>query len=145
MALNRGTPEGNVLVEIDGIDDFSATRVSGGVERNSVLSIGEGNSPYQHKVRNTSEVDDLTIEVSIGRYENAMEQLRAWRRDVRDGINVVRRNARRIIMDETGRTPLNTITYADCLIVSISPNDQSARGDAAATVTIVLAVERVED
>jgi hypothetical protein len=144
MARDRGTPEGNFLIEIDGIGDFRAMSVSGGVESNSVVAIGEGNSPYEHKVRNTSTVADLTIEVAIGRYENAMSQLRQWRRDVRDGI-VVRRNVRRIIFDETGRTPLNTIEYLDCLILSISPTDQTARGDSSARVTIVLAVERVED
>jgi phage tail-like protein len=144
MALERGTPEGNFVVEIDGIGEFRAMRVAGGVETNNFARIGEGNSPFELKVRNTTSVDDLTIEVAMGRYESAMDQLRQWRRDVRDGV-VTRRNVRRVIFDETGRTPVNTIQYLNCLPASVSPADQAARGDNGAMVTIVLTVESVED
>lgn len=146
MARNRGTAEGLFSVEIDGIEDFRALTVSGGVETTESIGIPDGGgSNREHKVRGNTTVDDLTMEVAAGLYETSLNQLRQDRRDARDGVGVTRRNVRVIQFDETGREPLHTIEYLDCWVKSISPTDRNARGDGSARVTIVMAVESVED
>lgn len=102
MPQRRGTPEGNYEIEIDGIDVFRALTVSGGNEDTAAIGIPDGgNSNREHKVVGSVTVEDLTIEVAAGMWENALDQIRQWRRDVRER-SVSRRTIRRVLFDESG-------------------------------------------
>jgi phage tail-like protein len=145
MARDRGTGVGLFLVEIDGIPEFRALSVTGGVETTAPTAIPNGGGTNsEHKVRGNTTVEELTITVAAGMFEPALRAIRAWRRDCRNG-SMLRRNVRRVQLDETGRTPISTIQYLDCWPTSVSPTDNTARGDEPASWTIVLAVDAVED
>lgn len=140
----RGTPEGNYVIEIDGIPPFRATSVTGGAESETAVAIPDGQFEREHKVAGNITVEDLTIEIAAGPYEEAVAALKEWRRGWKTRTNMVRRNVRRIRYTEDSRTELDKFEYLDCFPLQFSPVDSTARGDGFARSSLVLSCDDVE-
>lgn len=143
MAQARGVREGNFLVEIDGIDDFRATKLSGGVEKQAPVQISYGNDRRKENVPGNVDPEDVTITIASGRNDNAIRQLFRWHDDYKDNIDVEPRSARYVVFDSTGSTPLETYELQDCVPISIGPDNRSADGTGASLVTMVIKPYRV--
>lgn len=143
MAQPRGIAENRFGVEIDGISDFRASKVSGGGEKQTTVGISFGNDPYKQHVRGSVEPEDVSVTMASGRYDQALRELHQWFGDYYDGINAEPRSARYIVYDELGSTPVETYELQDCVPVSITPDNRGADGNGAAMVTVIIKPRRV--
>jgi phage tail-like protein len=143
MAAKRGAREGNYLVEIDGIPEFRATKITGGGEKHTPATLKVGNDVYQQNLRGNVEPDDMAITIPSGVYDSALRAIGKWAGNYFDGVaGAEPKNVRYIIYDESGRTPLETWEARNCVPIGYSPDDRSAEGTGAATATLTLKPEK---
>lgn len=140
---SRTISENRFSVEIDGIPAFKATKVNGGGEKHNAVKVQVGNDPYAKLGRGSVEPEEVTITIPSGLYDNAIRALQSWCDLYYDGQNTAPKNGRWITYDDTGRTPVETWEFRDCVPVSLKPDDKSADGSNSATVTLTVQPEKV--
>jgi phage tail-like protein len=139
---NRGANEGNFLVEIEGIASVRAMNVRGGKITQTPTLTPEGNRGNPHVGGGNYEVDDITIKQATALNQMGIEFF-GWLYGYIKRINFERRTVRVIELDEDGATPIHVWEYTNCVPVSIEPDDRSARGQNAASFTIVIKPEDI--
>ena len=139
----RTVSENRFAVEIDGIPEFRATKITGGGEKHEALKTRVANNPYPLIGRGNFEAEEIDITIPSGKYDTAIRALQKWVDDFADGVDTNYRSGRYIVFDDNGRTPLETYELRDCVPMSIKPDDKSADGNNTATVTIVLTPTKV--
>jgi phage tail-like protein len=141
--MDRGSNEGNYLVEIEGITSIRAMNVSGGKVNHTPTLINQGNKSNPNVARGNYEVDEVTIKQATALNDTGREFF-AWLYETIKGIGVIERRTLRIIeLNENGTTPVQTWEYINCLPTSIQPDDRAARGQNAAAFTFTLKPEDV--
>lgn len=144
MANTRyGTSEARFEVEIDGIPAFKATKVSGGSEKHDATKIQVGNDVRPRLSRGMVEPQELQFSIPSGLYDTAIRALYRWMQRYNDGLDTTRKSGRYITYDETGRIPLETWEFLDCVPVEVKADDKSGDGKNAATVTVTFLPEKV--
>src|SRR6266700_278102 len=102
----RGTHENRYLLEIDGITAVSASEVTMPGLEHTPVELYVGNRPAPFLVRGQFKVSDLTF-----KHASALnligDELFTWIRAFIDGLDMNRRTARFVVMDEDGVTPLD--------------------------------------
>jgi hypothetical protein len=125
-------------VEIDGIPEFKATKITGGDEKHEPVKVVVGNDPYSRLGRGNVEPEDLVITIPSGLYDNSIRALNIWHTTYIDGINTAPKSGRYIVYDDTGKIPVETYEIRDAVPISLKPDDKSADGSNAATVTLTI-------
>lgn len=138
-----GTREGNYHVEIDGIPPFRATKVSGGAEKHTAVELQEGNNLYAQPLPGNIKPDDLVITIASGKNQTAINAIARKVAGYFDRSNSAPFNARYIVYGSDGRTPTETWEARNCVPVGFGPDDRTAEGTGAATVTLTLKPEKV--
>ena len=134
----RAISENRYAVEIDGIPDFKATKVTGGEEKHEPVKTMVGNDPYALLARGKVEPEDVVITIPSGLYDNALRALQTWMVNYFDGVDTTPRSARYIVYNDAGKIPVETYEMRDCVPVGLKPDDKSGEGTNTATVTLTI-------
>lgn len=138
----RAISENRFGVEIDGIPAFKATKITGGGETHEPVKTMVGNNPYAKLGRGKVEPEPVVITIPSGLYDTAIRALQNWVDQYNDGVNTVVKSGRYITYEDNGRTPIETYELRDCQPISMKPDDKSADGSNAATVTLTIQPEK---
>jgi len=133
----QGTHEGRYLLELDGVAAVSASEVTMPGKEHSPVEIYVGNQRNPILVGGNFKISDLTFKHASALNE-AGRELFAWLNDFLSGIDMSRRGARFIVMDEAGETPLDEYDLIECVPVSFKPETHSAAGTGASMFTFAL-------
>ena len=104
----RTISENRFKVEINGIAEFKATKLTGGEEKHEPVKTMVGNDPRPQLGRGNVEPEDIVITIPSGLYDNSIRQLQDWFSRYIDGLDTTPRSGRFITYDDAGRTPIET-------------------------------------
>ncbi len=130
--------ENRFAVELNGIAAFKASKITGGEEKHEPVKVMVGNDPRAKLGRGNLEASDVVITIPSGLYDNSLRQLQSWVDRYFEGLDTAPRSGRYIVYDDAGRTPVETYEILDAVPVELKPDDKSADGNNAASVTLTL-------
>jgi len=142
--MNRqGTAQYRYRAGFDGISDFEALEISGGGEQMDPEKFRPANSPYEKKVSGQIEVTDISIKLAFGHDQNAIEDMNRWFDAFFGDVDKSRRTGWAEDLDESGTTPILAREFVNCIPVRREHDNRSTEGKGVATITFVIACERV--
>lgn len=133
----QGTHEGRYLLEIDGVTSVRASEVTMPGKDHTPFELYVGNQPNPILGRGNFKIDALTFKHATALNQSG-EELFRWADDFMDGIDLSRRGARFIVLDEAGVTPIEEYELEDCVPTSFKPETHSASGTNASMFTFGL-------
>ncbi|MGA9768281.1 MAG: phage tail protein [Blastocatellia bacterium] len=125
--MEHGTSEGRYLFEMDGVTAIRATEVTGVSKMHEEFELYESNKGNPHLGRGHFKCEKIKVKHGHALNETGVE-VGTWLSDFVDGTNLERRNARLIVLDEDGRSPVTTYTLRRCIPISFAPDTQTAGG-----------------
>lgn len=123
----KGTSEGRYLFEMDGVTAIRSSEVTGVSLNHEEFELHESNKANPNIGRGNYKCDKIKVKHGHALNSTGVEVF-TWMKDFVEGTNVERRNARLIIMDEDGRTPVSTYTLRGCIPISFLVDTQTAGG-----------------
>lgn len=137
---SRITSANRYRVEIDGFPAINATNATIPETTATLHKHQAGNQRAPQHGPATYEVGEFSFRHATGQ-GNIDVALAEWFRRVHvDGV-VDKRNARLVIFDHTGRTPLRTWLLLSCLPTSIKPEDHEGESDRTSEFTFAIKPE----
>lgn len=136
----KGTHENRYLFEIDGIGTLRASEVTMPAKDHTPVELYVGNEPNPRLLRGNFKVDDCSIKHASALSE-VTSQLQQWLDDFTSGLDLSRRTARMIVLDEDGTTPIDEYEMQRCVPRSFKLETHSASGTGASMFTMVLRPE----
>jgi phage tail-like protein len=125
--MDNGTSEGRYIFELDGVSAIRSSEVTGVGKNHEEFELYESNRPNPTLGRGHFKCDKIKV-----KHGHALNQTGAevfvWMDDFLNGLNTERRNARLIVMDEDGRSPVATFTLRRCIPISYMADTQTAGG-----------------
>ncbi len=110
-------------IEIDGFPVIHATKATLPAKKHTPHTHQPGNQRLPDHGPSNVEIEEFTFEHATGN-GNVDRLFDAWLENVTAGLDF-KRNARCVIFDRTGRTPLRTWEMQGCLPTSIKPEDHT--------------------
>lgn len=123
----QGTHENRYILELDGVAAVAASEVT---------MPGKDHTPFELYVGNRSnpilgggnfKIGDLSFKHAHA-LNQAGTELFQWMDDYTGRIDLSKRNARLVVMDEDGQTPVAEYEMTECVPTSFKPEAHSASG-----------------
>jgi len=133
----QGTHEGRYLLEIDGVSSIRASEATMPGKDHTPFELYVGDQPNPLLGRGNFKVDVLTLKHAHA-LTQAGEELFRWADDFMDGVDLSRRGARFIVLDESGQSPVAEYELQECVPTSFKPETHSASGTNASMFTFAL-------
>lgn len=119
--------ENRFLLEIDGISVISATEVTMPGMKQTPFKHQPGNQPFPELGRGNYEIEELTFKHAHGVGQAGEEFARRMSLYIQ-GVVVEKFNARFIVLDEAGRSPVATYELQDCVPTMFKPESHNGSG-----------------
>lgn len=134
------TSENRFLLEIDGIGTIRATEVTMPDKEHTPFELYVGNKPNPILGRGNFKVNEMTFKhaTALGQVTRELSQ---WVDDYTSGIDVAKRGARFIVLDEAGISPVDTYELRDCVPTRFKAETHGAANTNASMFTFGLRAE----
>ena len=133
----NGTHENRYLLEFDGVAAIAASEVTMPSKEHTPAELYVGNQPNPILVRGNFKVDDMSFKHAHALNETGNEVFR-WLDDFVDGVDLSRRGARLVVLDEDGVTPVDVYELEECVPRSFKPEAHSASGTGVSMFTVTI-------
>ncbi|OLE54590.1 MAG: hypothetical protein AUG51_07340 [Acidobacteria bacterium 13_1_20CM_3_53_8] len=144
MAITgRPSAETRFLIEIDGVTGIVATDATPGGVKHTPVKYKPGNARKSIHLPGDHEFEEFSFKHAeiindVGR------QLLQWLLDYSRGVNVTPRTLRRLRMDESGITPVETLELRDCIPTMYKPESSSGTGTGVASFSFSVQPDDIE-
>jgi phage tail-like protein len=122
-----GTSEARYLIEIDGITAIESSEASGLKKTHEEFELSVSNRPNPILGRGNFKVEALTIKHAHA-LNSVGEEYFEWFEGYIHGVNVEKRSARLIILEQNGDTPTAIYELIDCVPLTLEPQTHTAGG-----------------
>ena len=128
------TSENRFLLEIDGIGTIRATEVTMPDKEHTPVELYVGNRPNPILVRGNFKVNELTFKHATG-LGQVTREISQWVDNYTSGLDVTKRGARFIVLDEAGVTPIDTYELRNGVPTRFKPETHGAANTSASMFT----------
>jgi phage tail-like protein len=141
MPARRVPSKAQFLVELDGVSQLRATKVTGPGIEHEPGSVYEGNKSTPTLVPGTFKPSEITVTHAYAENETAHDQVSRWFQDYKNRIDMEGRTMRVVTMDKSGSTPIATKEYIGCVPKALKDDDYDATSNEAAMFTFSVMAE----
>jgi phage tail-like protein len=142
MGIARQVPsKGKFLVELTGVSQLRATKVSGGGMEHDAGTVYEGNRNTPNLVPGTFKPQEVTVAHAHAENETAHAEVSQWFQDYKAGLDLEPRTLRAIQLDRAGTTAIATKEYVGCVPKTLKDDDFDAASNEAAMFTFSVMAE----
>jgi phage tail-like protein len=133
----QGTHENRYLIEVDGVAAVAASEMTPPSKDHTPVELYVGNQPNPVLSRGNFKIGDFSF-----KHAHALNQAGAdlfqWMDNYTDGIDLTKRTARLVVLDEDGATPVAEYELQECVPTSFKPETHSASGTNASMFSFTL-------
>jgi phage tail-like protein len=140
--MSRRIPsKGKYLIELDGITQLRASKITGPGLEHEPGTIYEGNKNTPTLVPGTFKPTEVTVTHAHAVGENAASQVSDWIQAYKDGLDLEPRTMRVITLDPAGFSPVFTSEYIGCVPKSFKQEDYDAASNEGAQFSFSVMAE----
>lgn len=133
--------KGKFLLELDGVSQLRATKVSGMGMEHDHGTIFEGNKNTPALVPGTFKPSEVTVTHAHAQNETAHSEVAQWFQGYKAGVDMEPRTMRVVQLDKAGATPIATKEYIGCIPKTLKDDDYDAASNEAAMFTFSVVAE----